>query len=241
LPCLSGSDRIRNKCRSRAGNTDTLEESCQKDREVDHGESNQVQKAQENEARSGIPQTEVSQGFRPEENGETEARAQISGPQGVVGPQVSREAQAGRKGSQENDRREAGSEARSKAGRCREARCAASDAPSPSGAACDGAAGTAASDGATGTATAASASRDGTASTAGDAADRGPGGSYPAATGSYPAAAATVSDAVSIAIDSVTVVIALWRAFLRRRGQRRFRRRRTRRRTWRRTWQYVST
>jgi hypothetical protein len=35
-----------------------VEENCQKDREVDHGESNQVQKAQESEARSGIPQTE---------------------------------------------------------------------------------------------------------------------------------------------------------------------------------------
>jgi hypothetical protein len=231
LPCLSGSDRIRNKCRSRAGNTDTLEESCQKDREVDHGESNQVQKAQENEARSGIPQTEGSQGFRPEENGKAEAGAQNSGPQGLVGPQVRRQAQAGRKGSQEDHcckaRREAGcgcgSKARPKARRRSEACCAA-DAAAPCGAA---------SDGATGSATAAataSAPCNGTASAARDAADCRPGGSYPAAAGPGSAAAATVSNA----IDSVAIAIALWRAFLWGRGQRR------QRRFWRRTWRHVS-
>jgi hypothetical protein len=53
-----------------------VEENCQKDREVDHGESNQVQKAQESEARSGIPQTEKgNQGVRTEEKREAETGA----------------------------------------------------------------------------------------------------------------------------------------------------------------------
>ncbi len=61
----------------------SVQEDCPKDREVDHGEGDEVQKAQKSEARSGIPQAEGNQGFRTQEDGDAKIRrSQGPGPQG---------------------------------------------------------------------------------------------------------------------------------------------------------------